>query len=111
MAAVPTCSDNSLNIFVYRVHGKPVGFVTYYRESNYRGRIQFLAIARDYRRKGYAQKLLSYAIKDAAQHGMYIVELATRTTNHSAQRLYRQFKFHKTWEDSGFVGFEKSLLA
>lgn len=110
MAAVPSCPDNSLNIFVYRVHGKPVGFVTYYRESSTRGRIQFLAVSREHRRYGYARKLLAYAINDAAAHGMFTVELATRINNHTAQKLYRQFNFRKTWEESGFVGFEKSLL-
>jgi len=109
-AATPSCPDNSLNIFVYRLHGKPVGFVTYYREKGCRGKVQFLAVDQEHRKQGYAQQLLSYALDDALRHGICIVELVTRITNFSAQRLYRKLGFKKTWEAEGFVGFEKSLL-
>jgi len=110
-AAVPSYPDNSLNIYVYRMHGKPVGFVTYYRDKGCRGRVQFLAVDREHRQKGYARKLLTFALEDALCHGMCIVELVTRVSNHSAQRLYRKLGFKQTWQAEGFVGFEKSLLA
>lgn len=103
-AATPEYPDGSLNIFVYRMHGKPVGFVTYYRETGCRAKIQFLAVAKEYRKKGYAYKLLHYALNDAARNGMCVTELVTRTTNYQAQRLYERSGFKKIWEDHGFVG-------
>jgi ribosomal protein S18 acetylase RimI-like enzyme len=109
-AAVPSYPDNSLHIYVYRVQGKPAGFVTYYRESGCKGKVQFLAVAREHRKKGYAYKLLSFALEDALKHGICTIELVTRTTNHSAQRVYRKLGFKQTWEAEGFVAFEKSLM-
>lgn len=102
--------DNSLNIFVYRVHNKPVGFVTYYKEQGCKGKIQFLAVAKEYRGRGYAQKLLSYAMHDALQHGICVLDLTTRPSNIPAQTLYKRLGFQKTWEEGGFVGYQKSLL-
>lgn len=109
-AASNTHPDNSLQIFVYRVHNKPVGFVTYYKEQGCRGLIQFLAVAKEYRGHGYAQKLLNYAVHHAMQHGICMFNLVTRTTNIPAQKLYQRLGFEKIWEEDGFVAFQKSLL-
>ena len=109
-AAIPSYPDNSLNIFVYRQHGKPVAFVTYYREQGCRGKIQFVAVDQEHRKLGYAQELVKYALDDAAKHGMCIVELVTRTNNISAQKLYRKLGFRTTWQAEGFIGFEKSMM-
>jgi ribosomal protein S18 acetylase RimI-like enzyme len=108
-AAVPSYPDNSLHIIVYREQGKPVAFVTYYRDKGCRGRIQFVAVDQQHRKRGYAQQLIKYALDDAAGHGLCSIELVTRTNNISAQTLYRKLGFHKTWEAEGFVGFEISI--
>ena len=109
-AAVPSYPDNSLSIFVYREQGKPVAFATYFREKGCRGRIQFVAVGQQHRKRGYAQKLINHVLDDATKRGMCAMELVTRTNNISAQRLYRKLGFRKTWEAEGFVGFEKSMM-
>ena len=109
-AATPAEADNSLHIFVYRVHGKPAGFVTFYREAGCKGRVQFLAVGKDYRRLGYARKLLEFAVRELGKQGVCSVGLAVRATNATAYKLYTSLGFKKIWEEAGFLGLEKSLL-
>lgn len=109
-AALPSEPDNSLHIFVYRYHGKPVGFVTFYKEAGCKGRVQFLAVHKNYRRFGYARKLLEFAIRELGHQGICSVSIAVRVSNMPAYKLYTSLGFTKIWEDSGFLGLEKSLL-
>ncbi len=103
--------DNSLTITVYREDdGTPAGFVTYHMLNGLRGRVQFLSIGREYRRKGYGKKLLSHAVAELQKRGACFIELAVRQSNVRAQALYRQLGFVETWRTSdGFAGYAKSV--
>lgn len=109
-AVDPSHADGSLNIFVYRMHGKPVAFATYYRKQGCEAHIQFVAVDKNYRKRGYARAMLDYIMKDALAHGVCVVTLLTRITNIPAQTLYRSYGFTQTWKTEGFVGFQKVLL-
>lgn len=109
-APLPSYPDGSLKIYVYRVHGKPVGFVSYYRFEPGVALIQHLAISRDYRRHKYAQALLEFALEDALAHGFTKAQLAVRENNDKALRLYRKVGFKDFLTDDGFIWIQKSLL-
>lgn len=102
--------DGSLHIFVYRKHGKPVAFSTYYRSEPGLALIQFLGVDRDYRRHGYAQTLLEYVLEHALAHGFTKARLAVRENNVPASRLYSKLGFKEFLRDDGFIWLEKSLL-
>lgn len=108
-AATLRYPDNSLSIDVYREDGKPVAFVTYHKLDAYRGRVQFLAVNRSARGKGYGKLLMQHALRKLAAQGAYTVELATRIVNMPARKLYKKLGFVETWVDDGFVGFHKNL--
>lgn len=94
------------NIRIMYVHGEPVGFVSYYKKSFYEGFLHFLLIDETYRGKGYAEKLMKYAIKELRAMNSQVIRLVTRVNNKPARKLYDKlgFKHYKTEE--GFVYYE-----
>ncbi len=99
------------NIFVkvYRIQGKPIGFITYYKRNFYKGVINLLAIDENYRGKGYSDKLLNAAINDLQHQGSTSVQLITRVTNEPAKKLYIRSGFKESGLNNGIVHYEKSL--
>ena len=95
-----------LTVKVARVQGKPVGFVAYYKRKFYQGDILFLVVDEAYRGKGYATKLLKYAINDLFKHHALVVRLVTRTNNYSAMKLYERVGMKETSRTNGFIYFE-----
>lgn len=110
-AATYHYTDNSLSIDVYRTpEGKVAGFVTYHPIEGYKGRIQFLAVGKEFRKKGYAKELMAHAINRLKKAGMCFIEIAVRSHNTPAFTLYKRFGFKEMWSSSeGFVGMGKSL--
>lgn len=95
-----------LTIKVYLVDNKPIGFVAYHKLSFYKGRVLFLAVDEAHRKKGYAEKLLRYALKALKDDGSAIIQISTRTDNIRAQSLYRKISGKEVWRDESFVRFE-----
>ncbi len=58
------------------------------------------------RGKGFAQKLMQYAIDDMRRLGAKKITLITRTSNTSAQKLYNRIGFKEIYRDEGYVYFE-----
>lgn len=102
-------SEDDSKIFVYCADNKAVGFVSYYKENFYRGRLRFIAIDKDYRGRGYSEKLMDFALQDMHKMGLRLVQLVTRTNNEPAKKLYERLNFHEFWHDDHYVRFEKSL--
>ena len=90
---------------VLEVDGKIVGFFAYYPKSLYTWQFLFLVIDENYRSKGLAYKLLSYAIDDMVHRGAIKVELVTRPVNVRAKSLYNKFGFKQVGEDQDFAYF------
>lgn len=101
--------SGDLIIKTYRVAGKPVGFMAYYPKELFEGYILFLAVDKKHRSKGYARKMLTYAINDFKKQGIRVVRLITRTDNLPGQKLYKNMGFKQIWTDGAYVKFEKVL--
>lgn len=99
----------NLTIYAYLEDGITKGFVAYYKKSFYKTKILYLAVHKDYRKHGYAIKLLSHVIKELKKKGMKIVMLVTRVTNERARNLYKKLGFEEIGIDNGFVEFEKKI--
>lgn len=95
-----------LHIKVLRENDQLVGFVAYYMKNFFIGQLLFLAVKPEFRGKGYAQKLMKYAVDDMKKQGASIITLVTRTSNVSAQAVYKKLGFTQTYEEDGFVYFE-----
>lgn len=88
-------------------HGKkPVGFVIYFMKNFYLGDLRFIDLDPEFRSKGWAYKLLDYAVKDFIKRGSAKIELVTRTTNYPAQKLYTRYGFREISREDGFVYYE-----
>lgn len=99
----------SLITYVYRDREGTKGFVSYYPLSSVSAKILYIAVDDDYRRRGYAQKLLEYALAEVKRKGFKDVELVTRLVNKRAQGLYKKLGFRQTWDDGTLVGFIKTM--
>ncbi len=96
----------NLSIKVGYHHKKPVGFVIYFMKNFYLGDLRFIDLDPEFRSKGWAYKLLDYAVKDLIKRGAAKIELVTRTTNFPAQKLYTRYGFRESSRDDGFVYYE-----
>lgn len=90
---------HNLTTVVYHEDGKTKGFVSYYLLSPTRGKILYIAVDKDERRKGYAEKLLRYAVEQLEVSGAITIELDTRIVNRDAHALYTKLGFVITWAD------------
>lgn len=89
---------------------KLAGFVSYYMQSTYSGKVVFLSVSKDFRRKGYAKKLMSFAIEHLKKKGAKVIKVCTRTDNIPAQNLYvNKFGFIKEDVKDGFVFYRKDV--
>lgn len=95
-----------LAIKVLREKDKLAGFVAYYMKNFFIGTVLFLDVKPEFRGKGYAQKLMRYALDQLKAQGASIVTLVTRTENHAAQAVYKKMGFVKTLEEDGYVYFD-----
>lgn len=87
----------------------PVGFVAYFVQSFYEGKILFIDVAPQARRKKYGRILLDYGIDDLKKQGVSVVRLTTRPQNIPAQALYKKAGFKEHARDATYVHFEKQL--
>lgn len=108
-ASQQTGPAGDLILKVYRVQDKTAGFLAYYHKSFYKGYVLFLVVDEEYRKKGYAEKLLRYALAQLKNDGMTIAQLITRIDNIRAQSLYKKVGMHEIWRDHEFVRFEITL--
>ncbi len=93
-------------IKVLRENNEFIGFVTYYKKSPTEWKLNFIAVDSKFRGKGYAQKLMQYALDDMKRMGAKKITLVTRTSNLSAQKLYNRSGFKETYRDEGYVYFQ-----
>jgi ribosomal protein S18 acetylase RimI-like enzyme len=99
----------NLLTYVFRDNEATKGFVSYHKVSPSQAKILYIAVDDTYRRRGYAEKLLTYALDDLQRKGFKTVELVTRLVNKRAQGLYKKLGFRQTWDDGTLVGFLKTF--
>src|SRR5579872_1517410 len=87
-------------INVLRENNTFAGFIAYRKvDEKNEGFIDGLAIAHDFRNKGYGTTLLKHAIEEFHQMKVSSIALATSNDNISALNLYQKVGFKKTSED------------
>jgi len=96
----------TLHIKVLHEECKFAGFIAYYMQNFFVGRILFLDVKPEFRGKKLAQELVRYAIDDLKHLGATMITLVTRTTNDAAQAVYKKAGFAVSYEEEGFVYFE-----
>ena len=94
-----------MHIKVLRTDNEFVGFVAYYKKIGSEWKFNFIAVRDEFRGKGYAQKLMQYALDDMKRLGAKHITLVTRTSNTSAQKLYTRMGFAEAYRDEGYVYF------
>lgn len=101
-------SIGNLIVKVYYENSQPAGFVAYHLKPFYEGFVLFLAVDKDFRSRGYARKLLQYAIDDLKKRGSTFIRLITRVDNKAARKVYEGMGFKQIWTDGEFVRYEKT---
>lgn len=100
----------ALTIKVMRENGAFVGFTAFYKKTIIEGMLLFLAVHKDFRGKGNAQKLAQHAIDSLAGMGCRYVTLVTRSENYPAQAVYRKLGFKEIeFDPDGYIYFQKPL--
>jgi ribosomal protein S18 acetylase RimI-like enzyme len=96
-----------LKIKVLRENNKLAGFTAYHMQTPTEGRLLFLAVAHEFRGKGYGQLLAKRAMEELFKMGAQHIALWTRTSNLPAQRIYKELGFVEVYDDGGgYVYFE-----
>lgn len=95
-----------LLIHTYVVGGKPTGFVAFYTDDLKIGRILFLGVGDEFRKKGYARSLMNFAIQDLKKRGMLVIRMYARADNTRARKLYESLGFKEIWTDGAYLIFE-----
>ncbi len=92
-----------LEIKVLRECGHFAGFVTFYKSTFRRGDIQFVAVNKNFRCKGYGRRLTQYAIDKLFAKGCDEVRILTYLHNTPARRIYTELGFKETHRDEKFI--------
>lgn len=94
-----------LVIKVYRENNKFVGFTAYYMKTTDLGFLLFIAVNPEYRgkQKGYAERLMRYALQELKKMGAKQVQLCVRVDNLPGQGLYKRVGYHELYRDGGFM--------
>jgi ribosomal protein S18 acetylase RimI-like enzyme len=108
-SSIRPADKGNLTIKVYKAQGTIGGFIAYYKASSYKGRILFLVVGEKYRGKGFAKKLLTYAMDDLIHRGCTIIEMFTRTDNERALALYTKFGFSEVWRNAKYMLLRKKI--
>ena len=88
----------------------PVGFISYYMLSSYMGRILYLAVEKSHRRKGYARKLITFALESLKNQGAKVIKICTYDFNEVAKKIYTQeFGFIKESQEDQFIFYRKDV--
>ena len=96
----------SLHIKVLYQKNTLAGFAAYFMENPQEGRLLFLAVAHEFRGKGYGKLLAQYAMKQMFTMGATHIALWTRVSNLPAQRIYKELGFKEMFDDNGYLFFE-----
>lgn len=94
-----------MHIKVLREHDQFIGFIAYYMKANNVWFLNFLAIKPEFRGKRYADRLMRYALDDMRAMGAARVDLITRPSNTSAQKVYNRNGFELTDQEGDYVFF------
>ena len=88
------------NYFVLEKEKKIIGYLGLWLMRN-DIHITNIAIAKEFRRKGYGGKFLKFVEEKAAVQGIKKISLEVRKSNHIAQNMYRKFgyKVMKIWRN------------
>lgn len=90
-----------LKVGVYE--NKVVGFLAYYPHSSHVWQLLFLIVDQEFRKQGFAKKLLVSAVDDMVKRGALKIILFTRSNNFKAQSLYKNFGFKITHGDDAGI--------
>jgi Acetyltransferases len=96
-----------LTIKVLRDNDRLAGFNAYFKKKFYEGFLLYVGVDRDFRGKGYGEKLTKYAVNDMFADGCSVVKLVTRVANTKARSLYKKLGFEETLIDNGYVYYTK----
>lgn len=101
---IQDCYNNPYcTIKILHENNQFAGFIKYDSELK---RIQSLAIEKNFRNKGYGEKLLKHAIKELHNQDIKSIKICTTTDNSSALHLYKKNGFKKTDELYGCIYLE-----
>ncbi|MBY0109733.1 MAG: GNAT family N-acetyltransferase [Candidatus Babeliaceae bacterium] len=98
-----------VTFYIYYKAGKPVGFISYYYEYPFFGKIQFVDVDEKYHRQGIAKKMILSVLERMKKEGVRSVEIVTRLINTPALTLYEKLGFKRSHDDGKYVHLEYSF--
>jgi ribosomal protein S18 acetylase RimI-like enzyme len=88
------------------------GFIAFHKKSPTQGYIWIFAVGKDFRRRGFGEKLLYHALAQLKKQGATYVTLTTRLAKTPAVSLYKKVGFVEQFreEDRGIITLIKRDL-
>jgi len=80
-------------IDVLQADGATAGFVAYYKKSPTHGFIWIFAVDKNFRRRGFGERLMNHALSQLKKQGAQFVTLTTRLAKTPAIELYKKLGF------------------
>ena len=99
-------------IDVVEADGVPAGFIAYHKKSASHGYIWIFAVDKNFRRRGFGEKLMNHALSQLKKQGAQYVSLTTRLAKTPAMQLYQKVGFVEQFreEDRGIITLIKRPL-
>lgn len=89
-----------VNIDVIEAEKTTAGFIAYYKKNHDHGFVWLLAVDKNFRGRGFGERLLAHAIINLKQEKASYITLAVRSINKPAISLYKKLGFtEKTRDD------------
>lgn len=98
-----------LAVKVMRKQNELIGFVAYYLKNPTVAFLNFVIVDPVFRGKGYADRLVKYAVDDMIRRGVKKIMLQTRPSNIKARKLYKRLGFQEIRQDETFVYIEREV--
>lgn len=101
------CPDNV--VLVGRHHQQPIGFAIMYFDIE-EARLNLLAVAKDYRRRGIGRQLVEWLEQSAVVAGVSVVYLEVRAGHLGTQQFYQQLGYRRVEFLPGYYCGRESAL-
>ena len=96
-------------IYVYKLNNKIIGFINFSIIYD-RAELNYIFVLEEYRKKGYANKMMSFLIDYAKKNNCLNITLEVRKSNNSAINLYKKFKFKVIAERKNYYKNEDAIM-
>lgn len=96
-------------IYIYKLNEEIIGFINFSIIYD-RSELNYIFVLQEYRKKGYAKKLMNFFINEVKNSNCLNITLEVRESNISAINLYKKFGFKVIANRKNYYGSEDAIM-